>query len=154
MRPTDMEIINKGDIVVRVVNDIQLAKNFKLSEFKCRHCDKVLMPDMRLVEKLQQLRDLLGKSIKVSGYRCPEYNKQLVNNPTLNASPTSKHMQGIAADITSNGVSPEEMCYLAKKVGFPAIRIYDGHVHVDVRDVPSFIDYRQKNKGKKFTTTI
>ena len=147
MRTSNMAITYEGGNLVKVVNDIQLAKNFKLSEFKCRHCDKVLMPDMRLVENLQQLRTLLGKSIKVAGYRCPEYNKQLVNDPNLIASPTSKHMQGIAADITSKGVSPEEMCYLAQRVGFPAIRIYDGHVQVDVRENKSFIDYRQKNKG-------
>jgi len=136
-----------------IIPDMQLTRNFKLSEFKCRHCDKVLLPDMELVYKLQLLRDMLGKPITTSGYRCPEYNKILIEKG-IKASPDSLHLKGVAADITSLGISPEELCYLAKKAGFSGIGIYDAHVHVDTRDTPTFWDWREKNKGKKLTILV
>ena len=43
-----------------VENNIQLAKNFKLSEFACKHCGKVRI-DMELVYVLQRMRDKIGK---------------------------------------------------------------------------------------------
>lgn len=78
-------------------------KHFTLKELS--HTNKSIpnVPDrvaesnlMQLVDNiLDPLRELYGKPIKVnSGYRSP-----MVNAATENASPTSDHMAGRAADI-------------------------------------------------------
>ena len=55
---------------------IQLAKNFKLDEFKCKcgKCDPILV-DEALVVWLQKIRDHFGKSVNInSAYRCEAHN--------------------------------------------------------------------------------
>lgn len=136
------------------VENIQLTKNFKLSEFTCKCGCGTVKIDMDLVRLLQILRDMLKKSVNVAiGYRCPAFNASI---PT--ASKNSQHMLGKAADIKVTGIQPEELAYLAKKVGFTGVGftgvgVYDTWVHVDVRDVNVgdlvTWDYREKNKGRK-----
>lgn len=139
------------NMVIVPGTDIQLAKNFKLSEFACRHCGKVLLPDMRGVEMLQQIRSFINSNIKVSGYRCPEYNKMLIAQG-IKASPDSKHMQGIAWDISNppGKVTPEELFYIAVRIGFPGVGLYDEHVHVDFGPARHW-DWREVNRGRVFT---
>ena len=70
------------------------TKNFKVSEFACKHCGKNLI-DQRVLNMAQELRDYLGVPVKVnSGYRCETHNKNVggVKN--------SKHVQGKAADLS------------------------------------------------------
>jgi len=62
----------------------------------------------RLAFALQEIRDAIlrqtgqERSITVSsGYRCPELNKAVTGNPNSK----SRHMQGLAADITVQGWS-------------------------------------------------
>ena len=48
-----------------------LTKNFTRSEFDCPCGCSTQMVDPELAEKLQRIRDALGKPIKItSGYRC------------------------------------------------------------------------------------
>ena len=52
-----------------------LTKNFSLYEFECPCGCTAQMIDRELVEKMQALRDKLGKKVKVtSGYRCVKHN--------------------------------------------------------------------------------
>ena len=52
-----------------------LTKNFSLYEFPCPCGCTTQMIDRELVEKMQALRDKLGKKVKVtSGYRCVKHN--------------------------------------------------------------------------------
>jgi uncharacterized protein YcbK (DUF882 family) len=134
---------------MKIIKDIQITENFRLSEFKCRHCDKILLPNLDLVYKLQFIRDIIKGTLNVSGYRCPEYNQQLIDSG-IKASPTSNHMKGVAGDITSPVATPEELAYLATITGFTGIGLYDGHVHVDLREKNVFWDWRVKNKGTPF----
>ncbi|MBQ7578782.1 MAG: DUF882 domain-containing protein [Synergistaceae bacterium] len=70
------------------------TKNFKVSEFACKHCGKNLI-DQRVLNMAQELRDYLGVPVRVnSGYRCETHNKNVggVKN--------SKHVQGKAADLS------------------------------------------------------
>ena len=72
----------------------QDTKNFKVSEFACKHCGKNLI-DQKVLNMAQELRDYLGVPIKVnSGYRCEVHNKNVggVKN--------SKHVQGFACDLS------------------------------------------------------
>lgn len=109
-----------------------LTKNFSRSEFKCKcgkcNCDDV---DPKLVQGLQELRDITGEPIIInSAVRCPEHNKAVggVSN--------SQHVKGKAADIRIKGMSPEKLAEYAEKIDVfknGGIGTYNTFVHVDVR---------------------
>lgn len=112
----------------KVIKDIQLSKNFKLSEFVCKEGKNEVHIDMKLIDKLQQLRELLDKPVSiVSGYRSPAYNK-LIGGAT-----DSRHMYGDAADIKVTGIAPIDVALAAEGVGFDGIGVYDTWTHVDTR---------------------
>ena len=110
------------------------TRNFKAAEFSCR-CGRFDCPhhavDQRLMDALQQLRDLIGVPIHVnSGYRCPFWNNRVggVRNST--------HVRGIAADIRCGELTPAELARFAEEVPAFAnggIGVYKSWVHVDVR---------------------
>lgn len=110
-----------------------LSKNFSRSEFACRCCGKV-KTNRKLIEGLQELRDLSGKPIIVNcGYRCPEHNK------AVGGVKRSQHLFGNAADIVIKGLDPIQMYHLANRINFfcnGGIGIYpeSGFIHVDVRN--------------------
>lgn len=103
--------------------NIQLSKNFKLSEFDCKckrpECSIVLLDDA-LVDILQKIREHFGVSITVnSGHRCKKHNAE------VGGSTTSHHMRGMAADIRVKGVAPEEVAKYAESIGIKRIGLYD-----------------------------
>jgi uncharacterized protein YcbK (DUF882 family) len=128
----------------KVLGDIQLAKNFRLSEFVCAEGRGEVLLDMELVYKLQALRDFVGCPVNItSGYRSPTWNTK------VGGSKNSQHMLGKAADIQVPGFSPEKIAEFARYIGFTGIGLYDAHTHVDVRDNTGgkpyvFWDYRTK----------
>ena len=123
--------------MIKVLNDVQLTRHFKLSEFECHDGNHEVMLDMRLVEVLQRLREMLGVPVTVAaGYRNP------VHNAAVGGSPNSRHMKGEAADIKVVGMSPKEVGMAAVKCGFAGIGVYryngQRFTHVDVRPVKSY----------------
>ena len=71
----------------------QDTKNFKVSEFACKHCGENKI-DQKVLNMAQELRDYLGVAVRVnSGYRCEVHNKNIggVKN--------SKHVLGKACDL-------------------------------------------------------
>ena len=71
----------------------QDTKNFKVSEFACKHCGKNEI-DQRVLNMAQELRDYLGVPIQVnSGYRCETHNAK------VGGVKGSKHTKGLAADL-------------------------------------------------------
>ena len=111
-----------------------LSRNFSSREFRCRcGCDRAEV-NPRLVEALQQLRDLAGRPIRItSGYRCPDHNR------AKGGKKRSQHLLGNAADLAIDGLSVIEMYCLADKVAAVrsgGIGLYpkNGIIHVDVRD--------------------
>ena len=94
-----------------------LTKNFSLYEFECPCGCTAQMIDRELVEKMQILRDKLGKKIKVtSGYRCVKHNA----SKDVGGSKQSRHLYGIAADwrTDNRSVNPVALGILAQKAGF------------------------------------
>ena len=80
---------------------------------------------------LMRLQERFGKRLIVnSAYRPPWYNKK------VDGAKSSKHMQGIALDITWGGISiseREEFIRLAREIGFKGIGRYGTRfVHIDV----------------------
>lgn len=139
-----MKIYKKGVAV-------QLAKNFKSTEFDCngKGCCDSTMIHTDLVKILQLVRDHFGVSVNLNcGYRCPEHNAK-----TKGASKNSKHMDGIAADIVVKGVHPMRVArYIETLPEFRGrLGVYtwndkgDGFVHVDVRGTNSRAIYTENN---------
>ena len=126
---------------------VQLSKNFRVEEFKCKDgSDLVLVAD-ELIQRLQALREVLGKPVNInSAYRTINHNKK-VGGQTL-----STHLAGLAADIVVSGMAPAEVAAAAETIGFRGIGLYDTFVHVDVRTKRVLWD---KRGGKvKYVSTL
>ena len=117
---------------------MQLTKNFKLSEFRCRDGPDVpeeLMANVQeLAENLQVLRDHLGKPITIiSGYRSPKYNRR------IGGARKSQHLLARAGDMKIKGLTPAEIkdiiVSLIKegKMKAGGGGLYTTFVHYDVR---------------------
>ena len=106
----------------------KLSKDFSDFEFACGDGCGYDDIDPKLVEKLQCLRDLVGKPIVVtSGCRCHLYNKHIggvIDSP---------HLEGIAADIQVEGMTPTTLSILANRIQYIRIGIYPVHVHIDIK---------------------
>jgi hypothetical protein len=104
--------------------------SFSPEELACRGTGKLLIVP-EAMDKLQALRTKLGKPMIInSAYRSPEYNRTLKG-----AAKNSKHMQGIAFDVSMSNHNPDTYIAAALSVGFNGIGTYPGSnfVHVDAR---------------------
>lgn len=119
---------------------MKVGKYFDESEFACKcgnhgfnqdgtPClDHVI--DKRLVDLLDAIRERLGVPLYInSGYRCEAHNEEVggVQN--------SYHTQGVAADITYDGIDVDYLAQIAEECGADGIGkyYYQDFVHVDVR---------------------
>lgn len=121
-------------IVYQASDTSALSKNFTREEFKCPCGCTRQMVDSELVEKMQAVREKLGKPIKItSGYRC------IPHNAAVKGSSGSKHRYGMAADwrMKDRDINPVALGIIAAQY-FKAVGIYwyDGCaiVHTDTRD--------------------
>ncbi len=114
------------------INNIRVAPNFLLREFECQDgSHQVVLQHRELLERLQALRDALGRPVIInSGYRNPAHNA------AVGCSPTSYHLRGMAADIRVPGMSPQALAGAARLAGFRGIITYNAFVHVDVELKP------------------
>jgi len=102
--------------------------NFSPAEIACRGTGKLLINE-RALDKLQALRDLLGKPLIVrSAYRSPKHNR------AVGGATRSKHMDGAAFDIAMTNHDPVAIEAAAREVGFLGFGFYprSGFVHVDI----------------------
>lgn len=114
-----------------------LTLNFSRHEFACRGmgcCGHSAPISMKLVNALQELRELVGQPLKIeSGFRCLTHNRE------VDSDDDSQHPLGLAADVrTPPGMSPDQLAVLAERVDEFArggIGIYPTQhfIHVDVR---------------------
>ncbi len=112
-----------------MLNNFQLSENFNLREFEC-HCCGMVKVEPLLVERLQKLRDAIGRPLHItSGFRCPAHN-DAVGGASL-----SQHLYGKAADISISNLplTPVQLAQIAEAVGFDGIGIYPNFVHIDIR---------------------
>ena len=100
---------------------------------------------------LQPLRYAWGRPLKVnSGYRCPELNSHFA----IGGSPTSQHVKGEAADISTN--APYELAKLARDMQLPydQMILYPTFVHFSHKpegEQRQRILYNKSYQGKKLT---
>ena len=111
-------------------NATQLSTNFKSTEFDCHGsgcCSETLI-DEKLVRFLQKIRNHFGKSVHInSGYRCKTHNAK------VGGASKSNHMDGEAADIRIDGITPLEVAQYAEYIGVLGIGVYSWGVHIDTR---------------------
>lgn len=103
----------------------QLSPHFTLEELTSSNKAKALKidntPSAEIIENLKALalalellRSVLAAPIKISSaYRCPALNA------AVGGSKTSAHVQGLAADITVDGMTPRQICEKILAVGLP-----------------------------------
>ena len=111
------------------INDINIALHFKLSEFSCPCCKRVMLHP-KLLAKLMELRKILERPIYItSGYRCPEYNQKI--GGVVN----SYHCIGLAADIQVKDISLIDLLGHVEEIDFTGIGFYEkkNFLHLDVR---------------------
>lgn len=104
------------------------TKNFKASEFACKHCGQNQIKQ-DVINLCQKIRDALGVPVRVnSGYRCPAHNA------AVGGVRGSKHTLGMAADLSSS---------------VPAIEMFDKVKQLQARgELPELgycILYKKKN---------
>jgi len=90
--------------------------------------------DKRLIDKLNIIRTLYGKSMLVtSGARCEEYNRSVggVENSAHLPHPITYRCRAVDI-LVRNGVHRMILVDLARAVGFDRIGIADSFIHLDV----------------------
>lgn len=116
-------------------------KHFSVDEFGCIE-DRTPYPKewintrlIRLMMELEKLRAALGdrRMFITSGYRTERHNRQ------VGGSKNSQHLQGLAADIIVDGVSPFVVQMTVERgmnsgaFGFNGLGKYSTFTHVDLR---------------------
>ena len=82
------------------------TKNFKVSEFACKHCGENEI-DQRVVNMAQKIREKAGAPIHInSGYRCEKHNAN------VGGVKGSFHTQGLAADLSCAIGAPKLACII------------------------------------------
>jgi uncharacterized protein YcbK (DUF882 family) len=111
----------------------QLSPHFNSSEFECScdNCDVQLI-DEELISKLEKVRELYGRSIRVnSGYRCADHNAK------IGGKIRSSHMSGLAADISPTLLTLDDLDLLYEICYDIFDNIGDGRhkkfIHIDTR---------------------
>ncbi|MRJ09429.1 DUF882 domain-containing protein [Ornithobacterium rhinotracheale] len=117
---------------------MRLSKDFDLKEFESHDGSTtpefVLKNLQALAKNLQVLRDFLGKPVMVnSGYRSVAHNRR------IGGKVNSQHLQGKAADIRVEGITPEKLASTIEKLIYNGkmkqggLGIYPTFVHYDIR---------------------
>lgn len=128
---------------------LALTPHFSVGEFRCHDgtpyppewIDERLRPLCAVLETIREACD--GRRVTIlSGYRTPAYNEGLrdADGSGTGVAKRSQHLEGRAADIAVDGLTPSEVCAalrtLLKAGRLPQLGgygLYTGWVHVDVR---------------------
>lgn len=116
---------------------VQLTKDFKADEFRCKCKDCKANPDSpftkaAIVKALQKIRDRLGYALTVTrGVSCEKHNR------SIGGAPKSRHLpqyaDGVDVFIRDSAAAFELVDAVIKCGDFKVIRVYPHHVHIDMR---------------------
>lgn len=99
---------------------------FRVSEFACLDGTKVVLIHPALINLLIELRQKFGPIYINSGFRSGAHNEG------EGGKPGSRHLYGMAADITARRASPKEVADYCETLGVGGIGRYSSFTHVDV----------------------
>ena len=110
------------------------SPHFKWSEFACRCGCGCTYVSQDAIDKLEELRVLLGAPIRInSACRCPIHNAKVGGAP-LSQHRSTKRSPSTAFDIALGSHDKQDIISLAERVGFKGIGLnYKTFVHVDDR---------------------
>lgn len=112
----------------------QVSTHFKASEFQCKDSTPIIFIDKELLNVLETVRSRFQAPVHVnSGYRTISYNY------TVSTTYKSKHCMGMAADITVEGIKPEQVQNFLE-AEYPdkyGIGKYKNFTHIDTREEKS-----------------
>ncbi|MCL1974533.1 MAG: D-Ala-D-Ala carboxypeptidase family metallohydrolase [Firmicutes bacterium] len=137
----------------RIDGESQLSKNFKVKEMASKDGSDIILVDEELVSVLQKIRDWAQLSVSInSGYRT------VTHNAKVGGSPTSKHIEGKAADIVVSGKTPLQVAQFAEALNIGGI----GHApsgqgnfcHIDTRPNKSRWEYYNGGKSQRVLQTF
>ena len=115
----------------------KLSENFRVSEFACKDGTDKIYIDVDMIPILQTIRDVGGRVTINSAYRTVTHNQK------VGGASKSYHLSGQAFDITSENLTPNEICEIANTLGVNGIIRYPDFVHLDSRKTM----YHADNKG-------
>jgi uncharacterized protein YcbK (DUF882 family) len=111
----------------------KISQHFARSEFACQcgNCPQAQDPtvDVTLIQILEELRRHFNTPITItSGVRCKSHNA------SVGGSVFSKHLEGKAADVLLNGVTPDRVYdYLVDRYPGYGFGKYETFTHIDSR---------------------
>jgi hypothetical protein len=107
-------------------DDVKIYPNFRLDELGQSRVGRWAVIQPKAFDRLQTLREILGPTTVISGYRSPGYNA------SVGGASTSRHMWGDAFDF-----KPPVDLQVAKReceeLGAYYINLYTTHIHCDWR---------------------
>jgi uncharacterized protein YcbK (DUF882 family) len=108
---------------------LALSDHFRLIEFACRDGSDAVLVHPALIVMLEAIREAAGgKPVHLtSGYRTPEHNRW------VGGSTHSRHVMGMAADITVRGLSVAQTYEVAEGLEPGGLGRYISFTHVDVQ---------------------
>ena len=110
--------------------------NFSPGEIAC-HGDGSIIVVREAMNAIQDMRDTLGKPMLItSAYRSP------VHNASCGGAPMSRHLEGIAFDISLHGFEHDELLGCAKDF-FCGLGFYQTFLHVDLGPARSWVSSRK-----------
>jgi zinc D-Ala-D-Ala carboxypeptidase len=100
--------------------------HFTKEEVTCK-CGCGMLPTANFMKKLERLRDVYGKPMTVtSAARC------VAHNAKVGGAPSSKHVEGIAIDVSVSNQDKWDLAYLAMQYGF-SVGVAKTFLHLDTR---------------------
>lgn len=105
-----------------------MSVNIDVKNFACPDCGANNM-DSKFLDRLSTIQfGMRGTLVITSGYRCPAHNA------AVGGSPTSQHLQGLAADIACNDANKRMLIVsLAVRSNLTGIGVAKSFVHLDLR---------------------
>ena len=100
-------------------------KNFTAKEIACKGYDSIVINEHAL-DILQKAREDAGVPFVInSGYR------SILHNNAIGGVAGSRHLNGSAFDVSTNGQSANHILEALMAAGFTGIGLYDTFIHAD-----------------------